>query len=191
MGVAGNLNDAADISAPVYSYWPNDYGLYNMAGNVSEWVMDVYRPLTFEDASDFRSFRGNVYQTYKKDEEGAIAEKDSLGRIIMTDVNVKENLNRRNYRKADNINFLDGDAGSTTLGAWETLTDSNQTVNMYQYEKTSMVNDKARVYKGGSWKDRAYYMSPGVRRFLDENQSTDYIGFRCAMARLGSPVAKN
>ena len=43
MGVAGNLNDNADITAPVRSYWPNDYGLYNMAGNVSEWVMDVYR----------------------------------------------------------------------------------------------------------------------------------------------------
>lgn len=80
MGVAGNLNDAADITSPVYSYWPNDYGLYNMAGNVSEWVMDVYRPLSFEDMSDFRSYRGNVYQTWKKDEEGAIAEKDSLGR---------------------------------------------------------------------------------------------------------------
>ena len=44
MGVAGKLNDNADITAPVYAYWPNDYGLYNMAGNVSEWVMDVYRP---------------------------------------------------------------------------------------------------------------------------------------------------
>ena len=51
-----------------------------------------------------------------------------------------------------------------------------------------MVNDKARVYKGGSWKDRAYWMSPGTRRFLDENQSTDDIGFRCAMVRVGSPV---
>ncbi len=193
MGVAGNLNDAADITAPVYSYWPNDYGLFNMAGNVSEWVMDVYRPLTFEDASDFRSFRGNVYQTYKRDEEGAIAEKDSLGRIVMVDVQTKENLNRRNYRKADNINYLDGDAGSTTEPEWASRNDSSQTNNMYRNEGTgmnSMINDKVRVYKGGSWKDRAYYMSPGTRRFLEENQSTDYIGFRCAMARLGSPVAK-
>ena len=35
MGVAGDLNDGAAIPAPVGSYWPNDYGLYNMAGNVS------------------------------------------------------------------------------------------------------------------------------------------------------------
>ena len=38
MGVAGKLNDNAVITAPVYAYWPNDYGLYNMAGNVSEWT---------------------------------------------------------------------------------------------------------------------------------------------------------
>ncbi|MFM9007409.1 MAG: SUMF1/EgtB/PvdO family nonheme iron enzyme, partial [Bacteroidota bacterium] len=81
MGVAGRLNDNADITAPVYSYLPNDYGLYNMGGNVAEWVMDVYRPLSHEDKTDFRSFRGNVYQTQLTDEEGAIAEKDSLGRV--------------------------------------------------------------------------------------------------------------
>lgn len=28
--------DNADITAPVKSYWPNDYELYNMAGNVAE-----------------------------------------------------------------------------------------------------------------------------------------------------------
>ena len=59
---------------------------------------------------------------------------------------------------------------------------------MYDYSITSMINDKAHVYKGASWKDRAYYMNPGTRRFLDEKQRTDYIGFRCAMDRVGSPI---
>ena len=27
MGIAGNLNDGGEITVPVYSYWPNDYGL--------------------------------------------------------------------------------------------------------------------------------------------------------------------
>ncbi|MCH2232621.1 MAG: formylglycine-generating enzyme family protein [Crocinitomicaceae bacterium] len=40
MGVAGSLNDAADITAPGHSYNPNGYGLYNMAGNVSEMVLE-------------------------------------------------------------------------------------------------------------------------------------------------------
>ncbi len=39
--VASELNDAADITAPVKSYWPNGYGLYNMAGNVEEYVSEV------------------------------------------------------------------------------------------------------------------------------------------------------
>jgi gliding motility-associated lipoprotein GldJ len=63
MGVSGALNDAADITCRVDEYWPNDYGLYNMAGNVSEWVMDTYRPLSSEVTDEFMPFRGNNYQT--------------------------------------------------------------------------------------------------------------------------------
>ena len=36
MGVAGALNDNADVTAPVYSYWPNKFGIYCMSGNVAE-----------------------------------------------------------------------------------------------------------------------------------------------------------
>jgi gliding motility-associated lipoprotein GldJ len=63
MGVAGRLNDGADITDRADSFWPNDNGLYHMAGNVSEWVMDIYRPLTSEVADGFMPFRGNKYQT--------------------------------------------------------------------------------------------------------------------------------
>lgn len=35
-GVAGSLNDNADITAPVNSYWPNTIGLYCISGNVYE-----------------------------------------------------------------------------------------------------------------------------------------------------------
>ncbi len=173
MGTAGKLNDNADITAPVFSYVPNDYGLYNMSGNVAEWVMDVYRPLSHEDVTDFNSFRGNVYKTQVLDEEGAIGEKDSLGRIEYRDVTEEESAARRNYKKADNMSYLDGDEPE---------------YSSYQYGSTTLINDKSKVVKGGSWKDRAYYMAPGVRRYLDEDQATDYIGFRCAMSRVGSPV---
>ncbi len=207
MGVAGRLNDNADITAPVYSYWPNDYGLYNMAGNVSEWVMDVYRPLSPEDKSDFRPFRGNVFKTIVKDEEDNPAEKydaiqyDKDGNIVglpgqLQWRNVdpeKDNLAaRRNYRKADNINYLDGDLASSIYYSTpdqeqEVLADKGDKL-MYEWGVSSMINDKARVYKGGSWRDRVFYMNPGARRFLDEKQATNYIGFRCAMTRVGSPV---
>ena len=51
----------------------------------------------------------------------------------------------------------------------------------------TLVNDHTRVYKGGSWKDRAYYLAAGSRRFLDETKAQDDLGFRCAMTRVGSP----
>ena len=51
---------------------------------------------------------------------------------------------------------------------------------------TTLISDKSRVYKGGSWADKTYWMSAGNRRFLDEDRSSDQIGFRCAMDRVGS-----
>ncbi|MFA6924401.1 MAG: SUMF1/EgtB/PvdO family nonheme iron enzyme [Bacteroidales bacterium] len=188
MGVAGHLNDNADVTSPVTAYWPNDYGLYGMGGNVSEWVMDVYRPLSPEDFSDFRPFRGTRFQTQQRDEEGNIAEKDSLGRIKWRDVDSSETNERRNYKKADNINYLDGDYNSSIFYDKEDKKDEPQEKWMYDYGSTSLINDKARVYKGGSWRDRIYWISPGTRRFLDEKQAADYIGFRCAMTRVGSPT---
>ena len=191
MGTAGHLNDNGDITTPIISYWPNDYGLYNMPGNVSEWVMDVYRPLSPEDKADFRPFRGNVYETFVKDDEGKLAEKnDTTGKLKWREVDLeKDNLaERRNYRQSDNINFLDGDVNSSlSYIEGEAAKDKGNKL-MYEFGMTSMINDKARVYKGGSWKDRAYWLTPGTRRFLDEKLSTDYIGFRCAMTRVGSPV---
>ena len=50
----------------------------------------------------------------------------------------------------------------------------------------TLMSDKSRVYKGGSWKDVAYWLSPGTRRYLEEDSATATIGFRCAMIRAGS-----
>jgi sulfatase modifying factor 1 len=190
MGVAGNLNDGADIPAPCGSYFPNDYGLYNMAGNVSEWVLDIYRPLSSYDVSDLHPYRGNIFQTPMRDAEGFLAEKDSLGRLKYRDITTAEAMNRTNYRQADNINYLDGDfASSIASEYWKNPPkDTSGTSLMYQYGANSLISDRSRVYKGGSWKDPAYYLSPGTRRFMDENAATDYIGFRCAMTRVGGAI---
>ena len=42
------------------AYPPNDFGLYGMAGNVAEWVADVYRPIIDEEMNDFNYYRGNL-----------------------------------------------------------------------------------------------------------------------------------
>ncbi len=195
MGVAGDLNDNASIPAPVESFWPNDYGLYCMAGNVNEWVEDVYRPLSFEDFEEFNPFRGNVFQTLVRDEEGNVAEKDSLGRLRYRPVTEAESINRWNYKKAYYKNYNDGDYESSVIDGddWniDKQSQSLSSDRMYSQKpgyETSLVNDQSRVYKGGSWRDRAYWLTPGARRFLDESQSRDDLGFRCAMSRVGSPA---
>jgi gliding motility-associated lipoprotein GldJ len=192
MGTAGNLNDDASIPAPVESYWPNDFGLYCMAGNVNEWVLDVYRPLTSTDVDEFNPFRGNVFQTLETDEEGNVAQKDSLGRLKYRDVTEEEAINRWNYKKAYYKNYKDGDYESSVIEGTEWINDaktqapnSDRMYSQKESYETSLISDKSRVYKGGSWRDRAYWLSPGTRRFLDEEQSRDDLGFRCAMVRVG------
>ncbi|NQV52485.1 MAG: SUMF1/EgtB/PvdO family nonheme iron enzyme [Flavobacteriales bacterium] len=37
----GDMGDHADVTAPVKSYWPNDFGVYNIRGNVTEWLMQA------------------------------------------------------------------------------------------------------------------------------------------------------
>jgi gliding motility-associated lipoprotein GldJ len=196
MGVAGSLNDDASITAPVDSYWPNDFGLYCMAGNVNEWVLDVYRQLSFEDMEDFRPFRGNVYTTKMRDEEGNLLEKDSLGRIRYRELNEEETSSRFNFRRSDNKNYMDGDVKSSIVEGDDWTGEETQgSSRMYYQGKgavkqgiTSLVTDNTRVYKGGGWNDRVYWLSPGTRRFLDENSSRANLGFRCAMIRVGSPA---
>lgn len=195
MGVASALNDGGFKTVRVKSGWPNDYGLYHMAGNVAEWVMDVYRQSSHEDVSEFNPFRGNYFETKKLLEDGTVAERDSVGKIPMIPVSDFKNDRRRNYRSADNKNYLDGDWASLyNTNDWKSggVGDESSTDMMYPKETGdnnpmySLVSDHARVYKGGSWRDIPYWCSPGARRYMDEDESTDYIGFRCAMARLGS-----
>ncbi|MEJ8802600.1 gliding motility lipoprotein GldJ [Pontibacter sp. H249] len=124
-GIAGALNDGAMITDYIYSYPPNDFGLYNMAGNVNEWVQDTYRPLSFQDVEDLNPFRRDGYL----DEQ-------------------------ENYDSGEGFH--------------------------------SLVTDDVKVYKGGSWKDVAYWLSPGTRRFMVKDSATATIGFRCAMINAGS-----
>ncbi len=190
MGVAGSLNDAGSITVPVTSYWPNDYGLYCMAGNVNEWVQDVYRPMTSQDVSDFRPFRGNQFDKMSMDANGSPVI-DSLGRIQREPITEADAEGRFNYRKSDYRNYMDGDKESVDEQGERSQSAYNGSESMYlneSGERMSLMSDQVRVYKGGSWKDRAFWMSPGERRYLIETESRDDLGFRCAMTRVGTPT---
>jgi sulfatase modifying factor 1 len=170
MGVAGGLNDRSAIPGDIHSFFPNAFGLYNMCGNVNEWVLDVYRPQTGIDEEGFNPFRGNRFQKFYKNGSGEY-ERDSLGHLKKVDVSDEETKNRRNYQHNYALNYLDGDSTSQAL---------------YQYGVTTLISDQSRVYKGGGWNDMPFWLSPGTRRFLQEDQSSSSIGFRCAQTYMGA-----
>jgi len=114
-----------------------------------------------------------VYTIWQVNEDGAPVEKDSLGRLKYRPQEDDEVANRDNYKKGKMYDFLDGDEQSEVT---------------YDYGKTTLISDKARVIKGGSWADRAYWLSPGTRRFKEEDKADRTLGFRCAMIRNGGPT---
>ena len=81
------------LTVPVNFFPPNGYGLYNMAGNVNEWVLDVYRATTNEVVDEYNSFRGNVYQSdsaYAESILDKLPKMDQVMRDSMRNVLIKE-----------------------------------------------------------------------------------------------------
>ncbi len=230
-GIAGWSDDGADITNKVKSYAPNDFGLYDMAGNVAEWVQDVYRPLVDDEANDFNYFRGNVYTKNKIGEDGAVElvtsdniKYDTLsngrimarnfpGQIAQVPVDENETYLRTQFSTSDNRNYRDGDRQSTRFYKFGNSEEGSDTDNKRMYEspkhsitadslgkmnkkydksdkRTTLIDDNVRVYKGGSWRDRAYWLDPASRRFFPQDMATDYIGFRCAMSKVGPKSKK-
>ncbi|EMQ94913.1 GldJ [Xanthomarina gelatinilytica] len=231
-GIAGWSDDGADITNEVKQYEPNDFGLYDMAGNVAEWVADVYRPIVDDEFNDFNYYRGNVYTKNAISEDGTVKivttdeivfdtlpngkviARDLPGEIAQVPVDEDETYLRQNFDRSDNRNFRDGDKQSSRQYRESfseedgVTTETSMTSKMYnspkhnidvddstgalirEYDKsnkrTSLINDEVRVYKGGSWKDREYWLDPAQRRYFPQTMATDYIGFRCAMSRVGS-----
>lgn len=231
-GIAGWSDDGADITAQVKSYEPNDFGLYDMAGNVAEWVADIYRPIVDDDFNDFNYYRGNVYTKNAIGEDGKvkIVTMDSIiydtlsngkivarnlpGEILQVPIDENETYLRTNFSQSDNRDYRDGNKSSSRYyqsfaeDESEGGDDSHRMYNspvqkVYadslgeldrQYDKsssrTTLVNNEVRVYKGGSWRDRDYWLDPAQRRYFPQDMASDYIGFRCAMSRVGSKSKK-
>jgi len=130
----------------------NDFNLFNMAGNVSEWVYDTYRPLAFSEFDDMNPQRRSLGDEDTSDPQS----------------NYGWDVNSSDTNAVGQVRPLDGDGQAQSTG--------------YR----SLINDRAKVFKGGSWKDVAYWMAPGTRRFLDMDKSTNTVGFRCAMISIGT-----
>ena len=145
-----------------------------------------------------------IYDTLSN---GKIIARVLPGGILQTPVDENETYLRTNFTKSDNRNFRDGDKSSSRYyeGFQDETTPNRRMYNspIHNVERnaedstkldrsydesskrTTIVSEEVRVYKGGSWKDRAYWLDPAQRRFFPQDMATDYIGFRNAMSRVG------
>ena len=113
-------------------------------------------------------FEVDDYQKFVEIQSEAAVRK-LAGSYSYDNIEDEEAKDRENYKRGDVRNHEDGDADYVK----------------YLYGESSLVNDKSKVYKGGSWGDRLFWLSPGARRYKDEDKSDRTIGFRCAMGRVG------
>ena len=164
-------------------YLANRFNNYDQDPNITTWILTLRNGLT-----EFVT--------------------ETKGKQRWRNVTVAETKDRMNYRKDDYRDQFDGDIESSIYYKDSTRLDEinkgkrdpNQVMYQSDFETydlegnlinsngspKTLISDKSRVYKGGSWADRTYWMGSGTRRFLDEDKTSDMIGFRCAMDRMGS-----
>jgi formylglycine-generating enzyme required for sulfatase activity len=137
------FNYNGHIVATVDAYLPNDYGLYNMAGNVSEWVMDVYEerrenkilnsPFLGEEAKVIvMSSQHNVLQKYQE----VIYDVEGMSKYISSFREIRNNVNPLDSIENDFLEVIE----EYIVVALEA---KNKNLNIESNEYIRMMFDKA------------------------------------------------
>ena len=140
---------------PVGLLKPNDFGLFDMLGNVSEWVQDQ---VTIEDGRRFRYLRGGSVWTNTEDVRSA-------NRFLLAEDFTTSRMGFRVARTIRPIPLIASDAAALLVGPVET---ENLTDNSDDLARFEEITSKQTVSLG-TW----YRGSVGSRRFRLVNRSQE------------------
>lgn len=194
-GMGGNVAEwVADVYRPIIDDDISDFNYFR--GNVFN------KPATGNDGKAIINENKVVFDTLPN---GKLISKSLPGSLVMVPVDANETYLRTNFSESDNRSYRDGDLASSRQYSQRNREDAEK-IKMYNapnnivktndqgemvktYDtsdnRNTLISNEVRVYKGGSWKDRAFWLDPAQRRFLPQYMATDFIGFRCAMSRVG------
>jgi len=194
-GMGGNVAEwVADVYRPIIDDDISDFNYFR--GNV------FTKPAIGKDGKVMINENKVVFDTLPN---GKLISKSLPGLLEMVPVDNNDTYLRTNFSESDNRSYRDGDLASSRQYTEKNKEDAEK-IKMYNSPNNSiktndlgemvkaydtsdnrntLISDEVRVYKGGSWKDRAFWLDPAQRRFLPQYMATDFIGFRCAMSRIG------
>ncbi len=195
-GMGGNVAEwVADVYRPIVDDDISDFNYFR--GNV------------FTKNKIGKDGKAEIYETLALPDtlpNGKLTYNNLPGSLKKEALDENDAFLRTNFSKSDNRSYRDGDLASSRqyrenpenidnikkmYNAPENSTSINQEdeiVGKYDTSnyRNTLISDETRVYKGGSWKDRAFWLDPAQRRYMPQYMATDFIGFRCAMSRVGS-----
>jgi formylglycine-generating enzyme len=98
------MQDGGLYPVKVSSYFPNDFGLYDMSGNVAEWTISAYA----ESANLFAHDLNPDYQYDAKDDEPETLKRKTIRGGSWKDIGYFINCGSRTYEYQDSANSYTG-----------------------------------------------------------------------------------
>jgi formylglycine-generating enzyme required for sulfatase activity len=159
--------DGYNYSGAVASYFPNGFGLYNMSGNVAEWVQDVYLP-GFSFLRD-SNFDGNEVSAEIEPVDSATFMKKYMAQL--------------DGRHNDGSPLEDENEDDITYNI------TPRAELAWREYKFGLTHTKpSRVTKGGGWANPLSYLQIGSRVRAPETTQNSWTGFRICITQVASPT---
>lgn len=174
-----HIDDGYENTAPVKTYVPNIYGLYNLSGNVAEWTMDHYRhALLPTEVNDLNPLHAQ----------------DSINESKLEFNNtMPDSMEFVNYYIHRQMHINDALKIDTSKGSdyrTEILDVQIRYIWREMLYMSKYPNKEFGVVKGGGWISPLAYIRIGSRVRMPRDHNNSFTGFRLAMTRVAYPEPK-